>query len=46
MGSWMGKVRDRHGKSVMEVFGSLDPARRAAVLAAIAKRLFESNFKL
>jgi hypothetical protein len=37
----MGKVRDKHGKSIMEVFNGLDPTRRAAVLAAIAKRLFD-----
>jgi curved DNA-binding protein CbpA len=40
LGSWAGAVRDKKGKSVMEVFNELPQKKKAEVLTALLKKLF------
>jgi hypothetical protein len=39
MGRWLGGIRDKHGKSVMEVFHELPPDDKRQILAALAAKL-------
>jgi hypothetical protein len=45
-GNRLGAVRDNHGKSVYEVFQTLDPDTRASVLAKLAQRILTQTFPI
>jgi len=43
-GNRLGAIRDSHGKSVYEVFQTLDPDVRRNVLAQLAQKILAQTF--
>ncbi|KAF9939644.1 hypothetical protein BGZ67_009121 [Mortierella alpina] len=41
-GKTLGRIRDQKGVSVMEAFGRLEHAHKAAIIASIAAKIFQS----
>lgn len=39
-GSYLGRIRDKRGKSVMEVFNELPANRKAEILTSLAQKIF------
>jgi len=45
-GNRLGAIRDNHGKSVYEVFQTLDPDTRNGILAKLAQRILSQTFTI
>ena len=45
-GNRLGAIRDNHGKSVYEVFQTLDPETRSGILAKLAQRILSQSFTI
>ena len=45
-GNRLGAIRDNHGKSVYDVFQSLDPETRNSILAQLAQKILAQTFTI
>lgn len=45
-GNRLGAIRDNHGKSVYEVFQTLDPETRSNILARLAQKILSQTFAI
>jgi hypothetical protein len=45
-GNRLGAIRDNHGKSVYEVFQTLDPETRSNILARLAQKILSQTFTI